>query len=136
MRRLSSVALLLAVLAVLAVFAVTAGAPSGVSAQEGHPDDYCTQSPDRPLGWLFTDACRGHDECLEALGPVAEVVERLACDDAFLEALLDAPSALHDGVCSRSPMCQVIARIYHFVVRLVTLEFVPPNVPATPNPAG
>lgn len=124
MRRLSSVALLVAVLGVLAV----TPNPSRTSAQEGHPDDYCTQSPDRPLGWLFTDACRGHDECLSPLAG-APVPDRLACDDAFLEDLLEAPSALHEGVCSRSPMCQIIARIYHFVVRLVTLQ-------STPQPQG
>ncbi len=120
MRRISSVALLLAILAALAV------TPSStVQAGEGDPGDYCTQSPDRPLGWLFSDACRGHDECLAALDVPVERAERLACDDSFLELLLDARKADGDAICGRSPLCQVLARVYHYVVRMVTLELVP-----------
>ena len=120
MRRHSSVVLLIAVLGVLAV---TLGGSEAASAQtEGAPHDYCTQSPDRPLGWLFGDACRGHDECLDALGALPDRLERLACDDEFLFDLLDAPHEDGERVCGKSPVCQLLARVYHYVVRLVTVR--------------
>lgn len=118
MRRLSSVALLSAVLGMVVVTAV----PSGATAAEGDPDDYCSHSPDRPLGWLFSEACRGHDECLAALiNPDRD--SRLACDDSFLDELLEAPNAFTGRACGESPLCRLIANVYHFVVRFVSLQF-------------
>ncbi len=123
MRRLSSVTLLLTLLGVLAV--TPAGPRGAATAAEGDPDDYCTHAPDRPFGWQFSDACRGHDECLDALDRDTDRRARLACDDTFLEALLEAPSAFSERLCAESVVCRLLARIYHSVVRLVTLRFVP-----------
>lgn len=116
MRRLSIVALLVCALA------VSAGTTDRASAAEGDPGDYCSYSPDYPFGWSFNAACEVHDTCIDALDAGATLDERLACDDVFLDAMFAAPHLRVEGRCAESGLCAFLARIYHGVVRWVTLQ--------------
>lgn len=99
-------------------------------AAEGDPGDYCSQAPDRPLGWLFGGACREHDGCIDALGGGLEHADRVAadlpsrvlCDDLFLEALLESPhvALVGDSTCRAHLICRSLATTYYRVVRFVT----------------
>lgn len=96
-------------------------------AAEGDPGDYCSQAPDRPLGWQFSEACRGHDECIDALGADVTVPARLDCDDQFLDDLLTAHHAVVAGSCGEQLVCRALAVTYHRVVRFVTEQVLPPR---------
>ena len=117
MRRLT---ILAALLTLLGGFGVAAPPPSA-DAREGGPGDYCTQAPDYPLGWQFNDACRGHDECLDALPRAASLADRLDCDEAFLHDLLEAPHVVAPLACEEHLFCRVMAAVYYRVVRTATV---------------
>jgi hypothetical protein len=125
MRRFPSLILIATLLAVLGgtfVAAVGRG-----EAAEGDPGDYCSQAPDHPLGWLFTDACQGHDECIDALGVDVTVPDRLGCDDRFLGDLLAAHHVRAEGSCNQQLVCRALALTYHRIVRFVTVQLAPPG---------
>lgn len=82
--------------------------------------DYCTASPDVPLGWWFNDACRGHDECLAPLAGVPDPSGRANCDRTFFADLLSAPHILSGGECRRDGACSRLAYIYFAVVRFTS----------------
>ncbi|GMU40847.1 MAG: hypothetical protein AMXMBFR23_17130 [Chloroflexota bacterium] len=82
--------------------------------------DYCTASPDVPLGWWFNDACRGHDECLAPLAGMPDAEGRARCDRGFFSDLLAAPHVLSGGECRRDGACARIAYIYFAVVRFTS----------------
>jgi hypothetical protein len=123
MRRVPSLILAATLLAVLGGTLVAAVGRG--EAAEGDPGDYCSQAPDRPLGWLFGEACRGHDECIDALGADVTVPDRLDCDDRFLGDLLTADHILADGTCHQQLICRALAVTYHRVVRFVTEHLSP-----------
>ncbi len=106
-------------------------APAGAQALRTPDVDYCTASPDVPLGWWFNDACRGHDECLAPLAGVADADGRARCDRTFFSDLLAAPHILNGGECRRDAACSRIAFIYFAVVRftsrLVDASFAAPE---------
>lgn len=123
MRRFFSLVLIAVLLAVLG--GTLFGVVGRGEAAEGDPGDYCSQAPDRPLGWLFGEACRGHDECIDALGPDTSVAKRVACDDQFLDDLFDARHVVAGGACKEQLVCRVLAVTYHRVVRFVSERLVP-----------
>ncbi|MEX2373203.1 MAG: hypothetical protein WD800_05320 [Dehalococcoidia bacterium] len=123
MRRTSILVLLVALLA--APVAVL-DAPRA-EAKDGDPGDTCSQAPDRPFGWLFTAACGAHDDCVDVVLPEG-VAGRLDCDDAFLDALLEAPHEAGAATCRQSVICRILAGVYHRVVRFFTERFGPPSV--------
>jgi hypothetical protein len=115
MRRFPSLILIATLLAVLGgtfVAAVGRG-----EAAEGDPGDYCSQAPDHPLGWLFTDA----------LGVDVTVPDRLGCDDRFLGDLLAAHHVRAEGSCNQQLVCRALALTYHRIVRFVTVQLAPPG---------
>jgi len=128
-RRISgptSLFLLASVLVLLAVTLISGARPaSEAHAADGDPGDYCSQSPDYPLGWNFNEACRGHDECIDDLRAAGDrsIPARLECDDVFLDDLLASPHAVAVGACSQHLVCRVVAQIYYYVVRFVTERF-------------
>ena len=116
MRRPFILALLVCALAV-----VGGTVPSTAIAAEGDPGDYCSYAPDYPFGWSFNEACRGHDTCIADLPATASLLERLGCDDAFFDDLLNSAHLSLEAACEESAICSLLARIYYRVVRTVTL---------------
>lgn len=111
---------------ILVLIAATLGVlfgTSSVAAAEGDPGDYCSYSPDYPFGWNFNDACREHDACLDDLPATASLEDRLACDEGFLEGLLDASHLSLPVACNESLFCRWLATVYYRVVRYATLFF-------------
>jgi len=123
------------VLAVCAlVIAGGTAIPVPADAAEGDPDDWCSYSPDYPFGWSFNEACEGHDTCLDDLPMPASLLDRLGCDDEFLEQLLESTHLSIGAVCAESAICRLLATIYYRVVRYVTLltggAIAPPSLPS------
>ena len=107
------------VLALLVLFGVTTGTTEG---QEGTSGDYCSYSPDRPLGWYFSPACEQHDGCIDALAAGVTLEERLRCDEEFRVDLHLATRAGTPGVCGDNLVCRLVADIYYIVVRFLTVQ--------------
>ncbi len=132
MRRPSILALAVCAL----VFASGTVLLSSASAAEGDHGDFCSFSPDYPFGWSFNEACEGHDSCLDALPGGASLLDRLGCDDDFLDDLLDSTHLSLQAACDESSICSLLARIYYRVVRYVTVQMWGAVEPALPPSAG
>lgn len=126
---------LLAALALLVSGALAAPPAAAAQALRTPETDYCTASPDVPLGWWFNDACRAHDECLAPLAGVADPEGRATCDRTFFADLLAAPHILSGGECRRDGACSRIAYIYFAVVRF-TSRLVDASLAAPPGGRG
>jgi hypothetical protein len=82
-------------------------------------DDACgnaaVQAPDSGPSFNFHEACHAHDECYGQGGGEAE---RLACDRAFLRAMLAACDAQNPRFSGLWFQCRAVASLYYGAVRL------------------
>ena len=82
-------------------------------------DDACgnaaVEAPDSGPSFNFHEACHAHDECYGEGGGEAE---RLACDRAFLQAMLAACDAQNPRFSALWFQCRAVATLYYGAVRL------------------
>jgi hypothetical protein len=92
--------------------------PGGSTATAQEPDNFCgTENfdvPDSGANFDFTDACMAHDQCYATSGgPDGTEADRRACDQAFLDAMLESCQTF-----ARIRICEGVAKTYFLGVRL------------------
>ena len=111
--------LLLLTVILASAFTVLIAGSGTASAQE--PDACGTEQfdvPDSGAYFDFTEACMGHDNCVDE---ASTVLERSRCDEQFRQDMLASCAEDFSRVDPRYSLCRTQATIYYMGVRIGSL---------------